>query len=155
MVEGMMDQSANSAYLESRILSASSVELILILYEAALEAVGAARRALALGDVKQRSRQVVKAVEILSELSRSLDHSHEEKLSARLAAIYDYMQRTLLEANYRQEDAGLAEAERLLQPLLAGWSQIARPSPPVSAAAATASAYAGLPQESLSNGWSA
>ncbi|HBY61333.1 MAG TPA: flagellar export chaperone FliS, partial [Solibacterales bacterium] len=37
--------------------------------------------------------------------------------------LYDYMQRRLLEANARQEDAPLAEVERLLSTVRDGWEE--------------------------------
>ncbi len=53
------------AYLETKILSASPVELIHLLYEGATESVKEARRHLAAGDIASRSAAISKSMEIL------------------------------------------------------------------------------------------
>ena len=111
--------------LETRVLSATPTELIQLLYEGAIEAVQAARQHLSQGRIAERGRSVSKAVEILSELSRSLNHTAGGDLSSRLAALYDYMQRTLLEANFSQTDGGLAETEGLLKTMAEAWRELA------------------------------
>src|SRR5579883_2798050 len=110
--------------LETRILAATPLELVSILYDGALEAVQSARRHLAEGLIRERSQAVTKAVEILMELSTSLDHERGGELSARLGDLYGYMQRVLLDANFRQTDPGLAEVEGLLKTLREAWQAV-------------------------------
>jgi flagellar secretion chaperone FliS len=111
--------------LETRIVSATPMELVVILYDAAIEAVQSAREHLAHRRIAERSTEVSRAVAILTELYQSLDRKRGGELSERLAALYDYMQRVLLEANFRQSDEGLAEAQRLLATLRESWLQAA------------------------------
>jgi flagellar protein FliS len=126
-----MAQMWNDAYLESRVLSADPLELIAILYEGALGAVEQARRHLAAGSIPARSAAVSKAVGILGELAGLLDHSKGGELSSRLAALYDYMQHRLLEANFLQIEEPLAEVAGLLRVLSEGWCGIKNPRPAV------------------------
>jgi flagellar secretion chaperone FliS len=112
------------AYLESKILTADPLELVRMLYRAARDATHSASVHLAAGRIAERSRQISKAHAILSELSVSLDHARGGSLSHSLAALYDYMQRRLLEANLSQKAEPLVEVESLLTTLLAGWDQI-------------------------------
>lgn len=113
-----------NAYLESTILSADPLELVRLLYRAASDAVRKAATHLAAGRIAERSRQISRAHAILSELLATLDHSRGGALSGRLAGLYDYMQRRLLEANIHQRPEPLAEVESLLSTLLKGWEQI-------------------------------
>ena len=127
-----MWQNAHDAYLENRVLSASPLELVHLLYQAATGAVREARRQLAAGEIAARSRAISKACGILMELVASLDHERGGELSHRLAQLYDYMQRRLLEANFRQVDEPLAEVLGLLATLSEAWqgiAQEARPAP--------------------------
>ena len=110
--------------LDAKILSATPLELVNLLYQAAIEAVQAARHHLVRGEIAQRGRSIMRAVELLTELAKSLNHEKGGELSVRLAAIYDYSQRTLLDANFRQTDDGLAEVENLLKTLQDAWSNI-------------------------------
>jgi flagellar secretion chaperone FliS len=132
--------------LEVRVLSATRIELVQILYDAAIEAVEAARRYLLEGKIAERSRSISKAVAILIELSQSLDHTSGGELSARLAGLYSYMQRALLDANYQQTDGGLSETEQLLKTLRGAWAQIASPT---GMAFTKAPAVTGLPMSML------
>ena len=111
--------------LETRVLSATPLELIQMLYDGAIETVQAARQHLSQGRIAERGRSVSKAVDILSELSRSLNHAVGGDLSSRLAALYDYMQRTLLEANFSQTEGGFVETENLLKTMAEAWRGVA------------------------------
>jgi flagellar secretion chaperone FliS len=113
--------------LEARILSATPMELVKLLYQAAIEAVQDAREQLSRGEIMERGRSVSKALKILAELSGSLDHAKGGELSGRLAALYDFAQRTLLDANFRQADDGLEKVEELLKTLYEAWSGIDQP----------------------------
>ena len=119
-----MFQSAHDAYLESRVLSAGPLELVQLLYQGAIGAVQDARHYLAEGKILERSRAVSKACGILTELTAALNHEAGGELAGRLAGLYDYMQRQLLEANFQQADAPLGEVLGLLATLAEGWAGI-------------------------------
>jgi flagellar protein FliS len=111
----------NDAYLESKILSADPMELVQMLYQAALDRTCEARDRLARGDITGRSASVSKAMAIISELTASLNHEAGGEISRNLAELYDYMLKRLLDANFKQIDGPLAETEQLLRTLLEGW----------------------------------
>jgi flagellar protein FliS len=123
-----MWQNAHDAYLESRILSANPLELVRLLYQACTGSVREARRYLAEGDIAARCRCISQGHAILAELATSLNHERGGDLSRRLALLYDYMQRKLLEANIQQIDAPLAEVLGLLSTLSEAWDGIREPS---------------------------
>lgn len=112
------------AYADDEILAADPIKLVQLLYQGAAEAVSGARAKLARGDIKGRSGDVSKGIEILSELSFSLNHEKGNDLSARLAELYDYMQRRLIEGHQQQADAPFAEVEQLLLTLGEAWSGV-------------------------------
>ncbi|SPE36970.1 Flagellar protein FliS [Candidatus Sulfopaludibacter sp. SbA6] len=116
-----MWQNAQDVYLESRVLSADPTELVCLLYQAATAAVRNARRQLAAGEIAARARSISTACEILIELTGSLDHARGGEISRRLAQLYDYMIRKLIEANFQQRDAPLAEVLGLLSTLAEAW----------------------------------
>jgi|SRR5579871_1703706 len=118
-----MWKSAQDAYLEERVLAADPLELVRLLYRAAIAALREARRALSNGEIAARSRAISNACGILIELNTTLDHSQGGELSIRLAALYDYMLSRLLDANLQQSDALLAEVLGLLSTLAEGWEQ--------------------------------
>jgi len=111
-------------YLEAEVLNADPVKLVQLLYRGAIDAVVTARRHLASGAIRLRSRSITKAWEILLELLQTLDHTHGGDLSRNLASLYTYMQTRLMEANSRQSDAPLKEVEDLLNTLMEGWRHV-------------------------------
>jgi flagellar protein FliS len=129
----MTDQNPYDAYLESKILSASPVELIRILYGAALDSVREARNCLSAGRIAPRSRAITRAIAILTELGCSLDHGKGGELSRTLAELYDYMERRLIVANQEQSDTPLAEVLGLIENLSDAWREVAAPAGDTSA----------------------
>ena len=109
------------AYLESRVLSASPLELVCMLYQCALDSVQDGRRHLAAGDIVARSKAVCRAVAAIAELDGSLNHAEGGAISRNLGELYQYMKQRLTEANLRQTDAPLAEVESLLSTLSEAW----------------------------------
>jgi flagellar protein FliS len=120
-----MPTSAYQAYATGGVESASPIELVIMLYRGAMESVQEARRAVAAGNIRQRSSAVSKAIEIMSELAASLNHEQGGQVSRNLVELYDYMIRRLIEANASQKEAPLAEVGRLLSGLLEAWTTIA------------------------------
>jgi len=124
-----MWNSGHDAYLESRVLTADPIELVNLLYQAGMQAVREARRHLAAGRIAERSREINQACAVVIELSTALDHERGGEISQRLALLYDYMQRRLLEANMQQSDAPLADVLGLLSTLAEAWTAIRTPEP--------------------------
>jgi flagellar protein FliS len=122
-----MWNSGHDAYLESRVLAADPVELVSLLYQACTQAVREARRHLAAGQIAERSREINKACAIVIELATSLDHERGGEISQRLALLYDYMERRLLQANMQQSDAPLADVLGLLTTLSEAWAGVRQP----------------------------
>lgn len=114
-------------YLENEILSASPLRLVQMLYAAALDSIWSARRYVQAGDIRARSRAITKAMRIVMELSRSLNREAGGDLSRNLANVYGYVLRLLIDANVKQSERPLAEAERLLSTLADAWIQCAPP----------------------------
>jgi flagellar protein FliS len=100
-------QTSYDAYLESRVLSATPLELVHLLYRGAIGAVQDAQHYLAGGKIVEISRAFSKACAILIELSATLDHETGGELAGRLAALFDYMQGRLLEANLQPSNPPL------------------------------------------------
>jgi flagellar secretion chaperone FliS len=126
--------SNQSKYLETEVFSADPVKLVCILYRGAIAATSASRRHLKDRRIRERSREIMRAVEILRELTRSLDPQYAQ-ISRPLGDLYAYMQTRLFEANAKQIDPPLAEVEQLLSTLLEGWKSAIPSAPPVVAEA--------------------
>jgi flagellar protein FliS len=113
-----------NTYLETRVLTASPIDLVNILYEHAIVCVQDARSHLAANDISARANAICKAIKVISELRVSLDHAAGGEIAARLESLYEYMQRRLTESNVKRQDQPLAEIEALLKQLAGAFSEI-------------------------------
>ncbi len=109
------------SYFDNEVLAASPLKLIQLLYAAALDSIAAARCHLYRGDIRARTRSINKALRIVTELSRCLNHEVGGDLSRSLAGLYAYIIRRLIEAIATQKEAPLADAERLISTLDEAW----------------------------------
>jgi flagellar secretion chaperone FliS len=113
-----------AAYLESKILSADAVGLIIILYDAALDSVRDAIEHLRAEDIPARSQAICKALDVIDLLNASLDNQAAGDISRNLASLYIYIRQRLLDANLSQTEDPLAEVVRLLTTLAEAWRGI-------------------------------
>lgn len=116
-----MPSDAQDSYFESRILTADGIQLIQILYQAAVDSAEQARECLRRADIAGRSRAISKAYEIITELEVSLDHEAGGEVSRNLRETYCYLRGRLITANVEQIDAPLEEVARLLRIILEAW----------------------------------
>jgi flagellar protein FliS len=123
------------AYLESKVVSASPVQLVHLAYEGAIQAISDAREHLANKRIMERSKAVTKAQLIVMELQKSLDSNKGGDLAVQLNRLYDYVQRLLVDGNFRQVDAPFAEAQQLLHTLDEGWKALSETESTVTATA--------------------
>lgn len=114
-------QTPDAKHPEKKLVAANRLRLVELLYCAALDSIIAARQSLRLGDAHSRSQAIQKATEIVTELTLSLNHESDCDLSRNLGELYGYTQTLLMEANSRQSEPLLSEAERLLSALLDAW----------------------------------
>lgn len=124
-------------YLEAEVLNADPLKLVQMLYRGAIDAVAAARRHVVEKNIRERSRSITRAMEIINQLMFSLDHAVGGDLSHKLGGLYAYMQSRLLEANSQQTESPLAEVEKLLSTLLEGWCGAAIATAPAASESAS------------------
>jgi flagellar secretion chaperone FliS len=146
-----MWNNGHDAYLESRILSATPLGLVSLLYQGCVLAVRDARHHLAAGQIAERSQAINRACEILMELNSALDHKRGGEISQRLAQLYAYMQTRLLQANMEQSEAPLAEVLGLLGTLAEAWEGV---QPAVPAPVKSVWAHNPVEESYAPQGWS-
>lgn len=111
-------------YLEGEVLTASPVRLIEILFDLGMSTIENARACCRNGDIAGRGQFITKAVEILAELTNSLDFDAGGDLAKNYARLYDYCQRRLLEAHIKQSEPMLEEVQSLLGELREAWQGV-------------------------------
>lgn len=115
--------------VETGVAGASPHSLILMLYDAARQAIAEARGHLDAGRIAEKGRSMSQAIAIIDEgLKGCLDPAGGE-IAAQLGQLYDYMCRRLLLASLNNDCAGLDEVSRLLAELRGAWAKIESPPP--------------------------
>ncbi len=113
--------------VQSGVLAASPQMLIVMLYDGAIRAIATAKSYLARGDLAAKGEALSKAIGIVDEgLKGSLHAESAGEIGANLVSLYDYMVRTLLQANLRNDIALMDEVAGLLRELKEAWELVAR-----------------------------
>jgi len=105
---------AKSEYLRTKILTASPEELQLMLYDGAIKFTEEARLAISEGRLEEAHAASVRAQNIVLELSSSLDHEAEPELCGKLASLYNFIYRRLIEGTVKRDAAALEDALKIL-----------------------------------------
>ena len=120
----------NASALYSQTKAQGSVEgadrhqLIAMLLDGVVDRISQARGHILHRDVPAKGQAFAKAIGILGELRRSLNHDIEPTLTGRLDALYDYITRRLLHAQLNDDLRALDESERLIAPIREAWHAI-------------------------------
>ena len=129
----MLDPTA--AYRTTQVVGASRAGQIVLLYQGAIR-FGVQHLAwLERGNVEQAHKSSIRCQEIVAALRGALDMS-AGPVAAQLDALYDFVQRRLMDGNVAKQPKPTEEALQVLRGLLEAWEQLAaRPLTPVSAPA--------------------
>ena len=112
--------------VETSVAQASPHDLVNMLFDALLLALGSARAAMQRNDIKSKCQQIVIAVRILEEgLKCALNLEQGGPLAVNLNDLYGYCVVRLTQANARNDDAGLVEVIALIEPVANSWKEIA------------------------------
>ncbi|SDX64149.1 flagellar export chaperone FliS [Marinobacter mobilis] len=109
---------------QTSITDADPHRLIQLLYNGALERINMAKARMQAQDIEGKGNLISKAIEIIGGLRSFLDFEKGGDLAVRLEGLYDYMERTLFEANVKNDPAKLDEVAALLRQIKEGWDGI-------------------------------
>lgn len=112
--------------VETGVAGASPHRLVSLLFDGFMEALAQARGALAQRDAAAKGAAIGRAVRIVEEgLKAGLDTQAGGRLAEDLRALYAYVVVRLTRANLDNDDAALAECQRLIEPVRDAWARIA------------------------------
>ncbi|GGD92185.1 flagellar export chaperone FliS [Paenibacillus nasutitermitis] len=111
-------------YRQSSVQTSTPAQLLLMLFDGAIRNVRAGMDGLKQHDVQKSNLNLGKAQTIVSELMSTLDSSYE--VSKGLAAIYEYVNHLLIEANVKKAMEPAEEALGYLTDLRETWAQAAK-----------------------------
>jgi flagellar secretion chaperone FliS len=117
-----MDAKASAmAYKNQQIMTASPAELTLMLYNGAIRFTNESIMALERGDLSKSHTANLRAQDIVHEFIYTLDMQYE--ISQNWAAVYEYINYRLIQANIKKDKEMLIEARGLITELRDAWNQ--------------------------------
>lgn len=103
-------------------------QLVLMLYEGAIRFLDRARAGFKIDDPAESnqaiSNNIIRAQDIIFELNVTLNIEQGGELAATLRRLYDYMDRRLMEANLKKDEAVVSEIAERIRVLRDAWAQM-------------------------------
>ncbi len=118
------NQSLAHRYREVAVKTANPLQLVVMMYDAAICCLKEAKEQMGRKDIAGRSRSVNKSISIISELQSCLNIKQGGEIASSLDRLYDYMKRRIFTANLEQSIEPLEEIESLLENLRSAWSEL-------------------------------
>lgn len=112
-------------YRATKVETAGSVDLVVMLYQGAVKFIRLAIEALEQDDMKAAHTNFVRAQDIIVELLGSLNREAGGQIATQLAGVYDYCFRRLIHANVKKDVAPAQEVLGIFRDLGKAWQQIA------------------------------
>jgi flagellar secretion chaperone FliS len=108
-------------YKQQAIMTASKGQILIMLYEAAIQNVRKASDCIEKKDTAGKAKAILKTHDIINELLNSLDYDAGGQIARDLERLYNFMTEQLLKANIEGSQEALAAVRKNLETLLSAW----------------------------------
>ncbi|MCG7433862.1 MULTISPECIES: flagellar export chaperone FliS [Lysinibacillus] len=115
---------AQNAYKQNSVTTASPGELTLMLYNGCLKFLNKAKQAIQEKNIQEKNTNLIKSQAIISELMATLNMDIE--ISKQMLPLYEYMNHRLVEANIQNDVAVIEEVEGLVTEFRDTWKEVIR-----------------------------
>lgn len=121
-----MNTNPLSAYKQTRVKTASQGQLIVMLYDEGIRQLKTAENQLGASHPKLDlvHNAIVKAQDIITELTVSLDFEKGGDIAQNLFSLYLYFNQRLIDANLAKDPAALGEVRQLMSELREAWAGV-------------------------------
>lgn len=120
----MLTQYTNQ-YQQTQVMTSSRIQVVVLLYDAAIQAIELARVGIESNDPRGKGRFLGRAISIVGELNSVLDFEQGGEIAHSLHRLYEYMLSELVMANARNDARRLDGPLRCMTTLREGWREIA------------------------------
>jgi flagellar secretion chaperone FliS len=110
-------------YKEMAIKTANRGQILIMLYEAAIQNVKKASVAIDKNDLAGKGHAIAKAHDIINELLNTLNFDVGGDIARDLERLYNFMTGQLVKANIEKSKEPLQAVQKLLETLLSGWKE--------------------------------
>lgn len=129
---------AKLAYRENAVRGASAIELVVILFDAAIDDMQRATSAIQAGDVEERAKAIRHAMLVLQQLQGTLDFERGGEVARRFEQFYNLIRAKLLESHVRNSSQLMGQQIQFMSEVRECWMHAEKqiqpkPSPDASA----------------------
>ena len=110
-------------YQKLNIETASREQILIMLYDAAIQFLNKAKIAMRNKDIEASNNNIISAENIIQEFINSLDREVAPQLAENLISLYDYFLRRLVYANIKHKVEPIDEVLKYLKSLKATWEK--------------------------------
>jgi len=118
----MINSRPQDAYRRQDVLTASSADLIVMLYDALKKNIILGRRGIDKRDIMAAHRHLMKAQDIVTELISSLDMNYQ--ISEELLTMYEFILRQLQDANIHKDKEPLEPVVEMVDSIRDAWKEV-------------------------------
>ena len=117
---------AATHYRQNEVLTTTGVQLVVLLYDSAIQAVELAGDGIARQHQSDKARFLGRALGIVGELSSVLDFERGGEIAKSLYRLYEYMLSEITQANLRNDARHLDGPLRCLKEMRGAWHTVAQ-----------------------------
>lgn len=110
-----MTSTSSKAYLRDAVMTASPEQLQLMLYDGAIRFATQGREAIEAGDREQSFEKLTRAQRIVLEMERGLNHDIDPQLCDRMASLYMFVYRRLVDGCVQHDTRFVDDALEILR----------------------------------------
>ncbi len=119
-----MQSAPCESYLVTEVMTSTPQKLQLMLVEGAIRAIERGRQKWRSGEDERACEALIRAQEIVGQMLDGLDAEIDPELVNKVAAVYLFVFRSIVEANYRHDEKKLDDALRVLEIERGTWRQV-------------------------------
>lgn len=116
---------ASNAYFQTQVTTTSQGEIVIMLYDGALNFLAQAKDGLKANNMAAKGIAISKTMDIINELDSSLNMDKGGSLARNLHSLYLFCLKHLAMANIRKSTAMIEEVERIISGLRSAYAEIA------------------------------
>ncbi len=151
----MSESTVDNPYLRDAVLTATPEQLQLMLYDGAIKFALQGRDALGAKDYERSCDRLTRSQDIVLEMFNGLNHDVNPELCGRMASLYMFIYRKLIDANVQHDVTALDDAVKILRMERETWQMVvdriaAERAGGTSPAAPAAATHGDTPVSSLS-----
>jgi flagellar protein FliS len=113
------------AYAATQISTASSVQVVVLLYDGAISSMKLAQEGMVALNFHDKARFLDRALRVVGELAASLNMEEGGVVARDLQRLYEYIQFELTQANLKNEPGRLASPIRCMSEIRKAWQELA------------------------------